>query len=292
MDVSIGVFAYNEEKNVGVLLDKLIGDDPGEHQITEIFVVSSGSTDRTDEIIKEYEKKDPRVKLIAQDKREGKASAINEFLKKASGDVFILESADTLPGDDTIRKMIDPFADPMVGLVGAKPVPINDPETFMGFTVHLIWRLHDRLAMRRLKAGELIAVKNIIKSIPVYTAVDEAWIESMVDEKGLAHVYVPEAKVYNKGPENLSDIIRQRRRIYTGHLHLRRHRGYSPLTMSLSAINRALLAEVRENPKKIHWILGACLLEAYIRLVAAVDYYILKRNPFRWEVIPSTKELK
>jgi len=56
-------------------------------KISEIIVVSSGSTDRADEIVKEYSNIDDRIILIRQPQRRGKASAINEILKASTNDI-------------------------------------------------------------------------------------------------------------------------------------------------------------------------------------------------------------
>ncbi len=51
MDISVGVIAYNEENNIANLLDSLLKQSA---RIKEIVVVSSGSTDKTNEIVKEF----------------------------------------------------------------------------------------------------------------------------------------------------------------------------------------------------------------------------------------------
>ena len=75
--------AYNEEKNIGRLLQTLLDQKLEEVQISNIFVISSGCTDKTEEIVKEFSQKDERIKLLTQEKREGKPSAINFFIKNA-----------------------------------------------------------------------------------------------------------------------------------------------------------------------------------------------------------------
>jgi biofilm PGA synthesis N-glycosyltransferase PgaC len=87
MKITIGIPAYNEEKNIGTLLTALLMQEQKRTKISEIIVVSSGSTDRTDEIVKEYSNIDDRTILIRQPQRRGKASAINEILKASTNDI-------------------------------------------------------------------------------------------------------------------------------------------------------------------------------------------------------------
>jgi poly-beta-1,6-N-acetyl-D-glucosamine synthase len=93
----IGVMAYNEEANIGCLLDALLAQETKTVSIDRIVVVASGCTDRTVEIAEGFVKKDRRVVLLLQAKREGKASAVNLMLKQVNAEVVVLISADTLP---------------------------------------------------------------------------------------------------------------------------------------------------------------------------------------------------
>ena len=76
--------AYNEEANIGRLLRSLLRQRFTHCYLREILVVASGCTDRTEEIVRNIMEKDNRIKLLIQPHREGKASAINLFLSKAS----------------------------------------------------------------------------------------------------------------------------------------------------------------------------------------------------------------
>ncbi|MFX0133852.1 MAG: glycosyltransferase [Candidatus Hodarchaeota archaeon] len=222
LDCSIGVMAYNEEANIKCLLESLLKQRIVSCKITEIIVVASGCTDNTVPIVESIVKDHPIVKLFVQEKREGKASAIDMFLSVAKGDVVIIESGDTIPEKDTVENLVQPFKDPNVGMTGARPVPVNSSGTFMGFTVNLFWRLHHELALIDPKLGEMIAFRNIICEIPKDTAVDEASIEAIITKSDYRIHYAEDAIVRNKGPETISDFIKQRRRIMAGHKHLQK----------------------------------------------------------------------
>ena len=62
---------------------------------------------------------------------------MNLFLRDAACDVLILSSADLLPSEDAIERLVSPFADPEIGMTACRPEPLNDPATFMGFAAHL-----------------------------------------------------------------------------------------------------------------------------------------------------------
>jgi len=96
----------------------------------------------------------------------------------------VLESADTIPLENTIERLCLPFYDEKVGMTSGHPIPVNDKSAFIGFTGHLIWELHHRIALKNPKPGELIVFRNVIDEIPKNTAVDEAWIEALIKKKG------------------------------------------------------------------------------------------------------------
>ncbi len=290
--VSIGVMAYNEEANVGLLLDALLRQRLSSCYIKEIIVVVSGCTDNTEEIVKTYARQHPKIKLLVQERREGKASATNLFLSKAKGDIVVLESCDTLPEDDTVENLVKPFSDPKVGMTGGHPVPINANGAFMGFTDNLFWSLHHKLALKRPKLGELVTLRNrIIKRIPKDTAVDEASFEALITEAGYKIYYAADAIVHNKGPETVGDFLKQRRRITAGHLHLQKTRNYTVSTMNGFRILGLLLGSMKWSPKSVLWTAGAVSLELYGRLLGHFDFHIRKKNPFVWDIATSTKNL-
>ncbi|MCG7844294.1 MAG: glycosyltransferase, partial [Methanomassiliicoccales archaeon] len=155
LTISAGVCAYNEEKNILQCLRSLTAQVLKDKELLEMLVISSGSTDRTDELVRDYSRNvDGRVRLIRQDRREGKNSAVNAFAEAAKGEVLFLANADNVMRPDTFDLMAEHFLDPRAGMVGGHPVPVNDRRTFMGFAVHMLWDMHHRLSMIHPKVGE------------------------------------------------------------------------------------------------------------------------------------------
>jgi cellulose synthase/poly-beta-1,6-N-acetylglucosamine synthase-like glycosyltransferase len=286
---SVGIMAYNEEANIGRVLAALLDQQMDTCCIDSITVLASGCTDNTETIVREWSARDPRIRLIIQPERLGKASAVNLFLRHTETDIIVLVSADTVPDRGTIQQLVAPFADPDVGMTGGHPVPVNDPSVFMGFIVHLLWETHHQIALFHPKMGELIAFRRIFYRIPRYSAVDEANMEPLIRGQGYHLRYVPEAIVYNRGPETVRDFLKQRRRIYAGHLRLREEQGYAVATMSIGNVLIALRRSVRLEPRFFMWAPAAILLEAYGRFLGWVDYRLKKRDHVIWDVAVSTK---
>lgn len=284
--------ASNEEANIADLLNAVVAQQMRSGNIVDIIVVSSGCTDGTERIVSEFAARDRRIRLISQRTREGKASAINLFLKESAGDICILESGDTIPDVGMFERLIAPFADPLVGMTGGRPVPVNDPSVFMGHVVHMMWRLHHAAAQISPKLGEVVAFRSFVKSIPFDTATDEASIEAIVTRAGFRLCYVPDAIVYNKGPENVREFILQRRRIAAGHYYLRKNEAYAVSTSSALIVLHLFAKDLLVNPSRILWSLGAAVLEVAGRALGMYDAIIRKKNPFVWEIAATTKRLR
>ncbi|RME79515.1 MAG: glycosyltransferase [Chloroflexi bacterium] len=289
---SMGITAHNEEANIGQLLQAVLDQRLYTVEITEIIVVASGCTDRTEEIVREYMQKDPRIKLFVQEKREGKTSAINVFLRHAHEDICVLESGDTVPHEDTIENMVRMFADPAVGMVGAHKVPVNTPDHIVGYLSHLRLKMEHQLCLEIPRLGELIAFRKVFDQIPPDVAMDEAFVEALVIRRGLQVRYAPDAVVFNMGPETVSDFIKQRRRNHAGHLYLKEKYGYEVSSMNAFRVMKLALSEIWGAIRLI-WVLGVlAVLEGYSRLLGWWDYKVHKRTHVVWDIAWTTKEVK
>jgi len=292
LSCSIGVFAHNEAGNIADLLKAILSQKTAVANIAEIIVVSSASTDGTDDIVRDIAATNPQVRLITQAKREGKSAAINLFLSQAKEAIAVIISGDVIPAESTIEKLVSAFLDSKVGACGGRPMPVNPHDSFIGYAVHLLWRMHHRMALISPKLGEMIAFRRVMDAIPADSAVDEASIEAIIRAKGLQLRYIPDAIIHNKGPENMSDFIKQRRRIQNGHLWLKDKQGYRVVSQDKGTLLTILMQELSVTPSDILKILGVMLLEAYCRALGSWDYRIKKKNPFTWEIARSTKNLK
>lgn len=290
--VTVGIMAYNEEANIGHLLDSLLKQNEKIADIKEIWVIASGCTDRTVEIVKKFQKRYKKVHLLEQKKREGKASAINLWLDYVKTDVCVMESADTTPyNNSTIDEMVRPFRDPLVGMTGGHPLPVNNPKQFMGFAVNMLWELHHQIALRNPKCGEIIAFRKIFKRIPPYSAVDEANIEPLIVGQAYRIVYCDKALIYNKGPETARDFLKQRRRIQAGHLIIKKHQGYTVSTASGLKILNIYMRSIKFDQRYIFWMPLIMMLEVYGRALGSWDFRFKKRDHAIWEMAWTTKKL-
>ena len=288
MACAVGLMAYNEEANVAAALRSVLAQAGPHVRLHSVTVVASGCTDATVPRAREAAGSDPRVRVLEQARREGKAAAISAFLETVrDADLVALVGADTRLAEGALEALLAPFDEPGVGMTGGRPVPVNARTTLLGRVVHVLWELHHEIALRDPKLGELVAFRRLFDAVPADTAVDEAAIEAMIRRRGLRLAYAPGAVVHMKGPTTVSDFLAQRRRIHAGHLRLKRASGHTVSTMGLPGVLRALVGH-RPSPGTAA---AAVALEGTARLLGSFDARVAGREHRVWKAIPSTKDL-
>jgi len=294
MRIAVGLMAYNEAANVAASLRSILDQKGARASPFSVVVVASGCTDDTVARAWEEAAGDPRVRILVQPVREGKAAAVTAFLhahEAQDAEVLVLAGADTRLDPGSLDALLAPFEDPSVGMTGGRPVPVNDPGTLMGGVVRLLWELHDEVARRAPKLGELVAFRPVVDALPADTAVDEASLESLIRAKGLRLAYAPDAVVRMKGPATAGEFLAQRRRIHAGHLRLRRQAGYAVATLSPRAALAAVGRLRRRAGVRPGALAAAVGLEAWARALGAWDARFSGRDHRAWAPIPSTKDL-
>ena len=297
----MGICAYNEEKNIGHLLNNILV----EQQLpldAEILVVCSGCNDGTVKIVQEYAQNDPRLNAYVEDERHGKASAMNHILANAKGDVILFLSADTLPQERCFTSLTSKLNDPKVGLVCGKPVPVNDSKSLSDTLVNILWQSHDYVFKRLSKDGlarhasEIFCIRTgIVKEIPNDTINDDAFLALAAVKKGWQVAYDPRSSVLICGPKNFPDYLKQRKRVLLGHWQIKKSTGQSP---------QHLIYLLPLYPKKVlKLLLGLCeeyglpTFTIFVTLELMINLSVLpsliRNKPLNnnWSIASSTKEV-
>jgi len=104
--LSVVIPAYNEERFIGTLLERIRAVDLSPLGFTrELIVVDDCSKDRTAEIVAGQ----PNVRLIRQPRNAGKGAAVRAGLAAATGDVVIIQDADLEYDPRDHVKMLEVF---------------------------------------------------------------------------------------------------------------------------------------------------------------------------------------
>jgi len=112
--VSVIIAAYNEGKVIEKTLRSVVSSDyPGQ---MEVIVVDDGSKDNTAAEVERFATVDSRVRLIRQE-NGGKALALRNGVSQAKNGLIVFLDADTMFEKQTIRALVAPFSNPLIGAV-------------------------------------------------------------------------------------------------------------------------------------------------------------------------------
>lgn len=99
--VSIGVPVFNGGTYLRGALESLVGQD---YKNIELIISDNGSTDRTEEICREYEAHDPRIRYFRSEKNEGIFRNFQRVFELSTGVYFMWAAYDDLWDPSFVRK--------------------------------------------------------------------------------------------------------------------------------------------------------------------------------------------
>jgi cellulose synthase/poly-beta-1,6-N-acetylglucosamine synthase-like glycosyltransferase len=147
--LTLVISAYNESEVIGGKLANSVALDYPSDRL-EVLVVSDASDDGTDDIVRDWQARDPRVRLLRQSERLGKTSGLNLALAEAGGELVVFSDANAMYRPDALRKLVRHFADPEVGYVVGAQLYNAGAESEATASEGLYWRLE--LLLKRLES--------------------------------------------------------------------------------------------------------------------------------------------
>src|SRR5213593_689230 len=139
-----------------------------------IIVVSDGSTDATDAIVRAWARRDRRIRLLRTERRSGKPTALNLARGHITSDVTVLMDVRQALTQGAIRELVAQLADPSVGVVsGDLRVKGDAYWTYEGF----VRKCESRSGSMVQVTGSLYAVRTAdLPEIPPDMILDDVYV--------------------------------------------------------------------------------------------------------------------
>ena len=195
--VTVLITAYNEEKDIREKIKNTLALDYPKNKL-EVIVASDGSTDRTDQIVKDFE--EAGVKLFRQEGRVGKTETQNNAVERASGEVVLFSDATTMYRADVLRALLPNFADSTVGCVGGKLIYVDSSNSEVSSGAKSYWSYETLLKEKESHACSLIGVSGCMYAVRksaymrMYPeACSDFLICTVIYRQGMRSVYEPRA---------------------------------------------------------------------------------------------------
>jgi poly-beta-1,6-N-acetyl-D-glucosamine synthase len=224
--VSVVMVVRNEEWVLENKLRNLLElDYPAEQW--QVVVVSDGSTDRTEAILREYASH-PRVRVIMNQLSNGKASGLNDALTWADGEIIVFTDARQKIESGAIRLLAENFADSDVGCVSGELMLGDSDSGEAAQGMGLYWKIEK--AIRELESasgsvvgatGALYAVRRkLLVPIPPHTILDDVYLPMHVVRQGSRVIFEPRAKAWDVVSLGAHQEFRRKVRTLSGNYQL------------------------------------------------------------------------
>ena len=263
----------------------------------EILVVSDGSTDSSESIAREFV--NDRVGLLALP-RGGKPTALNAAIAQARGEILILTDVRQPLAADSVRLLVESFADPSVGAVSGELV-IGAGTSADAKDIGLYWRfelwIRDRLS--RVDSifgatGAFYAIRReLAPRIPADILLDDMYLPLSAFFQGYRLVLDRRARAYDIPSERATEFHRKVRTLAGNYQILRAYPAllgprnrmwihfvsykFGRLLLPWLLVAMAVSSFGLPNPWRILFVSG----QGLFYLLAALDGFIPPKFPMK-----------
>ncbi len=220
-EVTLFVAAYNEKDYVNEKVANSLSLEYPKEKLKQVWV-TDGSDDGTPEILKKYTNQG--IEVYHEDARGGKIGAMNRGMAFVKTPIVIFSDGNTALGKESVRRIVNLFADPKVGCVsGEKRIYSKDKDAAAG-TEGIYWKYESTLKKWDAElysvvgaAGELFAIRTeLFQHVEKDTLLDDMMISLRVAMKGYTIQYDPEAYAIETASANVKEELKRKVRISAG----------------------------------------------------------------------------
>jgi poly-beta-1,6-N-acetyl-D-glucosamine synthase len=210
--VTVLLAVHNGERWIRAKLESILDLEYPPDQM-QVIVVSDGSDDATDAIVREFA---PRGVELATIPRAGKSMALNAGIAKARGEILLFTDVRQALARDSLTRLIACFGDPAVGVASGE-LMIRDGVTLEQSNVGMYWRYekwirknHSRVDSMLGATGCIYAMRReLARPLPPHTLLDDIFLPLGAFFQGYRIVLEDGAKAYDAPVSLRSEFSRK-----------------------------------------------------------------------------------
>jgi len=210
--VSIIIPVYNNEENIGKLIESLLKSDYPK-ELLEIIIVDNGSNDRTKEIIKKYP-----VGLLEEKSIQSSYAARNKGIINAKNEIFAFIDSDCLADARWIKNAVLCLNHKKTDLLAGNVIfkKTSNLNIFEIYDSHMYLQQEYNASVGVSTTANLIVKKNVFNSLGLFPIVqsggDVRWTKKAVN-RGFKLIYCENAKVFHPARKSLKETIKKEIRL-------------------------------------------------------------------------------
>jgi biofilm PGA synthesis N-glycosyltransferase PgaC len=226
--VSLLMVVRNEEAVLAEKLRNLLDLDYPAHK-RQIIVVSDGSTDETESILRE-QARNPQVNVLLNQLARGKAQGLNDGMNLAQGEIVVFTDARQRIEPDALRLLMENFADQKVGAVSGELMLGDAKNGETGRGMGLYWQIEKRVRELESSSGSVVgatgalyaARRSLLTELPADTILDDVLIPMNVARQGFRVLFDGRARAWDAADLGAAREFQRKVRTLTGNYQLLR----------------------------------------------------------------------
>ncbi|HEY9118056.1 MAG TPA: glycosyltransferase family 2 protein [Roseivirga sp.] len=219
-NVTFVIAAYNEQDIIKEKLINTLNLDYPKNKL-KILVVSDGSNDSTNQIVKQF----PEVDLQYKPERSGKIAAVNRIMPFIKNPITVFSDANVMINTSGLRNMVDHFQSNLVGAVSGEKTVLSKKEDGASSSGEgFYWKYESYLKKKDSEwntlvgsAGELFALRtHLYEPIDTNTLIEDFVMTMKLSANGYHVAYEPKALAMETGSESIEEETKRKVRISAG----------------------------------------------------------------------------
>lgn len=256
--VTLIISCYNEAAVIAEKLRNTLALDYPADRLS-VLVVSDGSDDGTDEIVRGF--CNARLRLIRQEGRLGKTMGLNLAMQQVDSDITVFSDANALYAPAAIRELVRGFSDPEVGYVVGAALYTDADSGASARNEGFYWRYELAIKMLESRVSSVVGGDGAIYAIRtrLWQPLDPKDINDFVNPlqivaQGYRGRFAPAARCYEETAGEFSREVARKERIVN-----RSIRGLFRVRQVMNPLRTGLFAWQVISHKLLRWLIPCFL---------------------------------